>query len=111
MVQEYPAITRLVSHRDGSYTAVFRPQLKTIRTARYHMEWKVRPGAKDTSRLRDAVERGQGSCDAIDKLQSALRARQETQGAFRTLRDTATVASMFTPAIPATIHARWELRP
>ena len=112
IVVEYPAIARLVRHRDGSYTAVFRPHLKTFRIARHRMEWQTDPDEKELARLRSPVELRQGSCDAIDGLQTGLRSRQGTQGSFRTLRDTATVAGVFIPyTIDATIRGRWELRP
>jgi hypothetical protein len=110
-VQEYAVIARLNRHRDNSYTLVMRPQLKTMRTTKYHLEWKVVPGRKDTTRLRSPIERRQASCDAIDKLQSALQARHSTQGSFRSLRDTTTVNSMFTPVIEANIRGKWDLRP
>lgn len=111
VVVEYPAVVRLVRHPDGSATPVLRPQLKAIRVAQHKVESLVDRAGKQLEETKSRARIVQITCDAIDKFQSALRARNRTRGAFPALQGTASVAGRFSRAIPAKITGSWDLTP
>ena len=119
-VYEYQANPSLVRHPDGTYSLSLRRQTNLIRTVEKQHRWRREYLGVKAKELDDTPESGRvkyETCDPIDALYRALLApsdplaRNRKLGPLSGLRDTVTVAGVYGKTIPATIHARWELRP